>query len=193
MRATVELFMIIEETGLAGLLVITPEAIPDERGYFMELFRQDRLVERGAPIAFVQQNLSSSKAGVVRALHFQWDKPLGKFVRVIGGKAFAVGVDIRKKSPTLGKWFGLELGAENRKALYCPPGFAFGFCTLEAPADVQYLYTALRNANAESSIRWNDPDIGVAWPVKDPILSEKDAAAQSFKKWLARPESDLFS
>lgn len=184
--------MIFEETKLKGLYVITPEPIEDDRGYFMEFFRTDKFGEHGMPLTFVQQNLSWSKEGVVRALHFQWDEPLGKLVRVVEGKVFAVGVDIRKKSPTLGKWTSVELSAENKKSLYAPPGFAFGFSTFKGPAAVQYLYTALRNADAESSVRWNDSDIGVTWPVKDPVLSEKDAAAQSFKEWLARPESDLF-
>ena len=184
--------MIIEETPLRGLLVITPEIIEDNRGYFMELFRTDRFAEHGAPPTFVQQNLSYSKQGVIRALHFQWDKPLGKLVRVVEGRALAVGVDIRKKSPTLGKWFSVELSAKNKRSFYCPPGFAFGFCAFAGSVAVQYLYTALRNADAESSFLWNDPDIGVVWPVKDPVLSEKDANAQTFKEWLARPESDLF-
>lgn len=184
--------MILEETGLRGLYVITPEILEDNRGFFMELFRKDRFAEHGIDLTFVQQNLSFSKKNVIRALHFQWDPPLGKLVRVTEGRVFAVGVDIRKKSPTLGKWFGVELSHDNKKSLYAPPGFAFGFCVLDDFAEVQYLYTALRNANAESSFMWNDPDVGVQWPVSNPILSEKDASAQTFKEWLIRPESDSF-
>jgi dTDP-4-dehydrorhamnose 3,5-epimerase len=184
--------MIIDITPLRGLYVITPEPIPDERGYFMELFRQDRFGEHGIPLRFAQQNLSSSKKGVIRALHFQWDPPLGKLVRVTSGRVYAVAADIRKKSATFGKWFSIELDNVGKKSMYVPPGCAFGFCALEESSEVQYLYTVIRNANGESSVRWNDPDIGVAWPITDPILSEKDAVAQSFKEWLARPESDLF-
>ncbi len=208
--------MKIEETVLEGLYVITPEMIEDNRGYFAELFRKDYFETLGADITFVQQNVSFSNKGVVRALHFQWDPPLGKLVRAVAGRIFAVGVDIRKKSPTLGKWFGVELSKDNRKSLYAPPGFAFGFCVLDDPADpvsgrpaggvattatgrsatsgaeVQYLYTVHRNANTESSFMWNDPTVGVKWPIENPILSEKDATAQTFKEWLARPESDLF-
>jgi len=184
--------MILEETNLKGLFVITPEQIPDERGAFMELYRKDIFALHGIDADFVQQNVSVSKKGVIRALHFQWDKPLGKFVRVTNGRIFAVAVDIRKKSPTLGKWFSIELSGENKKALYAPSGFAFGFCVIDGPAEVQYLYSALRNANAESSVIWNDPVIGVKWPIDNPILSEKDASAQSFNEWLARPEADNF-
>jgi dTDP-4-dehydrorhamnose 3,5-epimerase len=186
--------MKIEEAPLKGLYVLTPEVLEDNRGYFMEFYRKDYFAALGVDLTFVQQNLSVSKKNVVRALHFQWDPPLGKLVRVAGGRAFAVGVDIRKKSPTLGKWFGVELDNENRKSLYAPPGFAFGFCALEDSTQVQYLYTVLRNANAESSIRWNDPEIGIVWPLAgEPILSEKDADAQSFMEWLVRQESNSFN
>jgi dTDP-4-dehydrorhamnose 3,5-epimerase len=185
--------MKVEETHLKGLFVITPDIIEDNRGFFAEFFRKDVFASSGAgELSFVQQNLSFSKKGVVRGLHFQWEPKLGKLVRATDGRVMAVGVDIRKQSPTLGKWFSVELSKENKKSMWLPPGFAYGFCVLSDVAEVQYLYTALYNAKGESGVRWNDPDIGVEWPVTDPILSEKDAIAQSFKEWLARPESDNF-
>ncbi|MEK7076765.1 MAG: dTDP-4-dehydrorhamnose 3,5-epimerase [Patescibacteria group bacterium] len=184
--------MKIEETNLEGLSVITSDILEDNRGFFAELYRKDLFEERGINVNFVQQNVSVSGKRVIRALHFQWDKPLGKFIRVTDGRVLAVAADIRKNSSTLGKWFGIELGKDNRKAMYAPPGFAFGFCVLDDPAEVQYLYTALRNANAESSILWNDPTIEIKWPIKDPILSEKDASAQTFEEWMRRPEADYF-
>ncbi len=129
---------------------------------------------------------------VVRGLHFQWDPPLAKLIRVSWGLIFAVAVDIRKKSPALGKWMGIELSAEERKEMYVPPGFASGFCSLSDPAQVEYLYTAPYNPKGESSIIWNDPEIGIRWPVKNPVLSPRDASGQTFQEWLKRPESDCF-
>ncbi len=184
--------MRIEETNLKGLYVITSEVIEDNRGFFSELYRKDRFMEAGIQFDITQQNISVSKKDVVRGLHFQWDPLLGKLVRVTEGRIFAVGVDIRKRSPTLGKWLSIELGKDNLKSMYLSPGFAYGFCVLEGPAAVQYLYTAHYNSKGESGVAWNDPTIGVTWPIEKPILSAKDASAQTFKEWLARPESDYF-
>ncbi len=186
--------MQIKPTNLAGLLVIIPEPILDNRGYFAEIYRQNALQEISGNINFVQINQTGSRAGVVRGLHFQWDPPLGKLIRVISGKAFVVAVDIRKNSKTLGVWHGEELTAENKIAIYAPPGFAAGFCVTGSSATVLYHYTAYYNANGESNILWSDPDIGIDWPLlESPILSERDAKAQTLKEWLARPESDCFN
>ena len=117
---------------------------------------------------------------------------MGKLMRVTQGKAFLVAVDIRKKSKTLGRWFGVEASAENRKQVYAPAGFARGFFVLSDTAEIQYRCTGLYNSQAESGILWNDPDIGIEWPVKNPILSEKDKTAGTFGEWLKRPEADYF-
>lgn len=184
--------MTIELTPLQGLVIINPTVFTDERGFFMEVYRKDEFAASKITETFIQENHSSSQKGVLRGLHFQWDKPLGKLIRVISGSAFAVAVDIRKKSPTLGKWFSIALSYENKKAIFVPPGFASGFCALTDPVDVEYQYTALYNKHGESSILWNDPSIGIRWPITHPMLSPRDAQASSFESWLARPESNFW-
>ena len=182
----------IESSPLEGTAVIVPEAYEDDRGFFFESFRVDQFRALGLPIEFVQDNHSRSAKGVVRGLHFQWDPPMGKLMRVTFGSAFLVGVDIRKNSPTLGKWFGVEVSASNRRQVWAPAGFARGFCALSDFAEVQYKCTGLYSNKAESGVLWNDPEIGIEWPVASPILSEKDAKAQTLAEWLARPESEHF-
>ncbi|MGH9471119.1 MAG: dTDP-4-dehydrorhamnose 3,5-epimerase [Terriglobales bacterium] len=181
----------METTVLDGAVILLSEAYRDGRGFFLESFRADQFRALGLPDEFVQDNHSRSRRGVVRGLHFQWQPPMGKLMRVTVGAAFLVAVDIRKGSPTLGKWIGVEASAENRKQLWAPAGFARGFCAL-TDCEVQYKCTGLYNSQAESGIRWNDPEIGIAWPVPNPQLSAKDANAQTFAQWLARPESDHF-
>jgi dTDP-4-dehydrorhamnose 3,5-epimerase len=129
----------------------------------------------------------------VRGLHFQWDPPMGKLMRVSQGSAYLVAVDIRRGSPTLGKWVGVEASAENRRQVWAPAGFARGFCVLSDVAEIQYKCTGIYSNKGESGIRWDDPDIGVEWPVQDPLLSEKDRKAQTLAQWLSRPESGNFS
>lgn len=158
----------------------------------MEAFRADQLKVLGLPGDFVQDNHSGSKKGVVRGLHFQWDPPTGKLMRVTYGTAFLVAVDIRKGSPTLGQWFGLEVSAENRKQVWAPAGFARGFCVLSDFAEIQYKCTAIYNSKGESGIRWDDPKIGIKWPISNCILSEKDQNAYTLSEWLASPNSDHF-
>lgn len=182
----------IESTHLNGLSVIVPEVFQDDRGFFMEVFRKDQFGDLGLPTEFVQENHSRSTRNVVRGLHFQWEPPMGKIMRVTVGTAFLVAVDIRKGSPTLGKWFGIEVSAENKKQVWAPAGFARGFCVLSDVAEIVYKVTGLYNSKAESGIRWNDPAIGITWPVKEPILSKKDETAQSLQEWLKRPESNNF-
>lgn len=182
----------VESRCLGDVIVLVPDVFQDTRGFFMETFRQDQFKALGLPYEFVQDNHSRSVKGVVRGLHFQWDPPMGKLMRVPLGTAFLVAVDIRKGSPTLGKWIGVEASAENRYQVWAPAGFARGFCVLSEVAEIQYKCTGLYNSKAESGIRWDDPQIGVKWPVSDPSLSEKDRKAQSLDQWLARPESDRF-
>ena len=182
----------IESRHLKGVVVLVPDAYEDERGFFMETFHADQFSVLGLPNQFPQDNQSRSRVGVIQGLHFQWDPPMGTLMRVTYGRAFLVAVDIRKESPTLGKWFGLEVSAENRKQVWAPPGFARGFCALSDHAEVFYKCTGTYNSRTESGIRWNDPAIGVEWPASDPILSQKDRSARTLAEWLAAPESDHF-
>jgi dTDP-4-dehydrorhamnose 3,5-epimerase len=182
-----------EKTPLVDVIVITPTVFPDERGFFMETFREDFFREAGLPTVYVQDNHSSSRRGVVRGLHFQWDPPMAKLMRVTYGAAFLVAVDIRKGSPQFGQWYGVEISAENKKQLYAPAGFARGFCVLSEGAELQYKCTGIYNSRAESGILWNDPEVGIEWPVADPILSEKDRNAQTLAQWAQNPLSDRFT
>ena len=176
---------------LNGGLVLQPEVFEDERGFFIEVFKEKELKELGIPADFVQQNHSSSKKGTVRGLHFQYQPQMAKLMRVTVGEAFLVVVDIRKKSPTIGKWFGIQVTAENKLQVWAPPGCARGFCVTSDSAEIQYLCTGGYNKAGESGILWNDPAIGVEWPVEMPILSEKDTTAQTLADWLKRPEADM--
>ncbi len=182
----------VESTCLGEVVVLVPEIFQDSRGFFSETFRADQFEEMGLPTHFVQDNHSRSAKGVVRGLHFQWEPPMGKLMRVTAGSAFLVAVDIRKGSPTLGRWVGVEASASNRRQVWAPAGFARGFCALADGTEIQYKCTGIYNSKAESGIRWNDPEIGVAWPLTDVSVSEKDKNAQSLTEWLMRPESDNF-
>ncbi|MFH0992621.1 MAG: dTDP-4-dehydrorhamnose 3,5-epimerase [bacterium] len=175
------------------VLVLVPEFFKDDRGFFYEAYRDDQFKAFGISLPFVQDNHSRSTKGVVRGLHFQWNPPMGKLMRVTVGSAYLVTVDIRKGSPTLGQWCGVEASAENRKQVWAPAGFARGFCVLSDAAEIQYKCTGLYNRNAESGILWNDPRIGIEWPVKDPILSDKDKNAAALEEWLKKPESNFFT
>jgi len=182
----------IESIHLGEIKVIVPDVFADHRGFFMESYRQDVFTELGIPFDFKQDNHSRSARGVVRGLHFQWDAPLAKLMRVTVGTAFLVAVDIRKGSPTLGQWFGVEVSAENRRQVFAPPGFARGFCVLSEWVELQYKCTAIYNKHGEGGIRWNDPAIGIDWQLDNPLLSEKDAVAPTLEEWLTLPESDHF-
>jgi dTDP-4-dehydrorhamnose 3,5-epimerase len=172
--------------------VIAAEVFEDERGFFMEVYRADQFQELGLPTEYLQDNHSRSAMGVLRGLHFQWEPPMAKLMRVTYGSAFLVAVDIRKGSPTLGRWFGMEVSAQNKRQMFAPAGFARGFCVLSEFAEVQYKCTGIYNPRAESGIRWDDPDIGIEWPIKNPQLSAKDAKAQTFAGWLSSSGSDNF-
>lgn len=182
----------IESRHLNGLVVIVPEVFQDDRGFFLEAYRADQFAQHGLPTTFLQDNHSRSVRNVVRGLHFQWEPPMGKLMRVTLGSAFLMAVDIRHGSPTLGQWFGIEVSAENKKQVWAPAGFARGFCVLSDFAEIQYKCTGLYNNQGESGILWNDPAIGVKWPVENPILSAKDARAQTLEQWLANPASRNF-
>jgi dTDP-4-dehydrorhamnose 3,5-epimerase len=178
---------------LGEVIVLVPKAFEDRRGYFMETYREDQFQELGLSSRFVQDNHSCSKKGVVRGLHFQWEPPMGKLMRVTSGAAFLVAVDLRLGSPTLGKWVGVEATADNRKQVWAPASFARGFCALTDDVEVQYKCTGIYNGKAESAIRWNDPQIGIEWPIKDVLISEKDGNAQTLAQWLASENARQFT
>jgi len=182
----------IETKYLDEVSVIVPGVFEDGRGFFSETFRADQFEALGLPTAFVQDNHSRSMKGVVRGLHFQWGPPMGKLMRVTRGTAFLVAVDIRKGSPTLGKWVGVEATAENRRCVWAPAHFARGFCALSDMTEIQYKCTGIYNSKAESGIRWNDPAIGIEWPLSDVTVSEKDQKARTLAEWLASPDSENF-
>jgi len=183
----------IESRHFGEVVVLVPEVFTDERGYFLEAYRADRFGELGLPTTFVQENHSYSRKGVVRGLHFQWEPPMGKLMRVTRGTAFLVAVDARRGSPSVGKWVGIEASAENRKQVWAPASFARGFCALSDDVEVQYLCTGVYNSKAESAIRWDDPEIGVDWPIKPSFISEKDRKAQTLKEWLESANARHFA
>jgi len=182
----------IENTFIEDVKIVMPEVFEDERGFFTEVYRSDQFKDLGLPYNFVQFNHSRSSKNVLRGLHFQWSPPMGKLMRVTQGEAFLVAVDIRKGSPTLGKWFGMVLNSKEKKQVFAPAGFARGFCVLSDFAEIEYLTTGTYNNQAESGILWNDPEIGIEWPINNPILSGKDEIAQPLHEWLKKPESDFF-
>lgn len=162
-------------TSLEGLLVLEPKVFEDERGYFLETYHERRYRETGVVACFVQDNLSFSIEDTLRGLHFQKTQPQTKLVQVITGEIFDVAVDIRPGSATFGKWAGVVLSEENKRQLLIPAGFAHGFCVLSKTAHVAYKCSVFYNPADEGGIRWSDPDIGIDWPVQNPILSEKDS------------------
>jgi dTDP-4-dehydrorhamnose 3,5-epimerase len=181
------------ERHMDEIVVVQPEVFEDDRGFFMETYRRDQFAQLALPTEFVQDNHSCSARGVVRGLHFQHDPPMGKLMRVTRGAAFLVAVDIRKGSPTLGRWVGLEVSAANRKQVWAPAWFARGMCALTDDVDVQYKCTGIYSSSGEGSIRWDDPDIGIEWPIERPLVSERDRRAPSLAAWLARPEAERFA
>jgi dTDP-4-dehydrorhamnose 3,5-epimerase len=183
----------IESRHLGEVVVLVPQAFEDERGYFMEAYRSDSFRDLGLPHNFVQENQSYSKKGVLRGLHFQWEPPMGKLMRVTRGSAFLVAVDVRLGSPTVGQWVGIEASAENRKQMWAPASFARGFCALTDGVEVQYLCTGVYNSKAESAIRWDDPEIRIQWPIEPTIISDKDRKAQTLAQWLKSPNAVSFA
>lgn len=165
-------------TEIPDVVVVEPQVFRDERGFFLEVYHQQKFLEKGLPGTFVQDNHSYSVRNVLRGLHAQLTKPQGKLVRAVAGEIFDVAVDIRPGSPTFGKWVGEVLSGENFRQLWVPPGFAHGFCVLSETAHVLYKCTEIYDAADEIGILWNDPQIGIAWPVENLLLSPKDRAAQ---------------
>jgi dTDP-4-dehydrorhamnose 3,5-epimerase len=182
----------IETIYFDAVKVVSPDVYQDDRGFFMEAYRRDQFEALGLPGSFTQFNHSGSVHGVIRGLHFQWEPPMGKLMRVTRGTAWLMAVDIRRGSPTLGQWVGVEASEQNRRLVWAPAGFARGFCVRSEFAEVQYLCTGTYNPQTESGIRWNDPALGIEWGIADPILSPKDRQAQTLDEWLARPESAHF-
>jgi dTDP-4-dehydrorhamnose 3,5-epimerase len=168
------------------VVLIEPKVFEDGRGFFMETYKMPDFVAAGIKVNFVQENHSRSSKGVLRGLHYQ-NPPFaqGKLVRVVKGEIFDVAVDIRKGSPTWGKWIRVILSAENKNILYVPPDFAHGFCVLSEIAEVIYKTTSVYSAESEAGIIWNDKDLNIEWPVKEPILSERD------KKWPPLKNADI--
>lgn len=156
------------------VLLIEPDVFADARGFFMETFHADKFAQQGLPDVFLQDNHSHSVRGVLRGLHYQLEHPQGKLVRVVSGEVFDVAVDIRKGSPLFGKWVGAVLSEDNQRQMYVPPGFAHGFCTVSAQADFLYKCTDLYAPGDEYGIAWDDPDLAIAWPQLDYLLSDKD-------------------
>ena len=173
--------MQVSKTPIDGLLIIEPKVFADPRGMFYEVYSENRYNEHGIP-RFVQDNHSVSKKGVLRGLHYQVNSEQDKLVRVTQGEIFDVAVDIRKQSPTYGNWWGLSLSEMNNLQLYIPVGFAHGFCVLSESAEVLYKCSDYYSPEDERGIVWNDPDLAIDWPIKDPILSEKDAVYPLFSK-----------
>ncbi len=165
-------------TKLEGVLIVEPRLFPDARGFFFESYHADRYAAAGLPSRFVQDNHSCSVPGTLRGLHYQLRGAQGKLIRVLRGSIFDVAVDIRTGSPTFGHWVGVALSAENKRQLYVPPGYAHGFCVPEVVSEVEYKCTEFYAPEDEHGIVWNDPTIGIAWPVESPLLSDKDRAYQ---------------
>ncbi len=173
----------IETCDIEGLYVIEPTVFGDNRGYFMETYNQEDFAEAGLNMVFVQDNQSSSTKGVLRGLHFQKEHTQGKLVRVISGEVFDVAVEIRKGSKTYGKWFGVVLSAEKKNMFYIPEGFAHGFYVMSETAEFTYKCTDFYDPASEAGILWNDPKIGIEWPIAEgetPVLSDKDMRHPEF-------------
>ena len=169
--------MNVTQTELPGLLLFEPDVFGDSRGFFMEIWNRDRYARAGLDVDFVQDNLSFSRRGTLRGLHFQNPQPQGKFVYVLQGEVYDVAVDLRRSSPTFGRWAAVTLSADNKRQLYVPEGFAHGFCVTSETALFAYKCTDLYSRQTEGIVRWNDPGLAIPWPVEQPSLSEKDSQA----------------
>ncbi|HMO58952.1 MAG TPA: dTDP-4-dehydrorhamnose 3,5-epimerase [Roseiflexaceae bacterium] len=176
------------ETDLSGVLLIETDYFRDERGFFIESYHRRRYVEHGIDCEFVQDNHSRSAAGVLRGIHYQdTSAPMDKLVRCTAGAILDVAVDLRVSSPTFGRWVAVELSAENMRQLLVPVGFGHAFLTLSQFAEVQYRCSGYYTPSAEGNIRWDDPDLAIEWPVREPQLSNRDRHAPSLKDYLQHP------
>lgn len=175
-------------TPLDGLVVVEIDYFQDERGFFIESWHKRDFASAGLDIEFVQEGHSRSGQGVLRGLHYQdMTAPMGKLLRCTVGRIFDVAVDLRVRSPTFGRWFGLELSADNKKQVYVPVGFAHGFATLSEFAEVQYKQTDFYTPSSEGTLSWNDPEVGIQWPTTNPTLSKRDQNGMSLKDYLKKP------
>jgi len=174
--------MKVQPTKIAGVLIVEPDVFGDARGFFLESYNEQEMRKIGIDAHFVQDNHSRSQRNVLRGLHYQVHQPQGKLTRVVSGRVFDVAVDIRRNSATFGKWVGVELSAENKRLVWLPPGMAHGFVVLSDSADFLYKTTDNYAPQFERTILWNDPDLGIEWPlVGEPIISSKDAAGLPFR------------
>ena len=174
----------VEDTSLPGVVMIAPVVHADARGFFMETWHARRFADKGVDAEFVQDNFSSSSRLTLRGLHYQVRQPQGKLIRVVHGEIYDVAVDLRRSSPHFGKWTGVYLSAEDHKQLWVPPGFGHGFLVTSERADVEYKCTDYYAPEHERAVRWDDPDIGIEWPIdagEAPLLSDKDASASLLK------------
>jgi dTDP-4-dehydrorhamnose 3,5-epimerase len=181
--------MKLVETALPGVLIVEPRVFGDDRGFFLESWNAETFRAAGLDLRFVQDNHSRSARGVLRGLHFQQPQPQGKLVRVVSGRVFDVAVDLRRASPTFGKWTGVELSAANKRMLWVPDGFAHGFLSLEDDTDLLYKCTAPYRPEHEHALAWNDPAVGVDWPLDGmaPVLSVKDRTARTLDQIAVYP------
>jgi dTDP-4-dehydrorhamnose 3,5-epimerase len=168
--------MRVDETGLAGCLLIEPKCFRDERGFFLESFQQRRYHDAGIAEVFVQDNHSHSRQGVLRGLHFTINRPQAQLITIMRGRIFDVAVDVRPNSATFGRWYGVELSDDRPRQLYMAPGFAHGFCVLSDLADINYKVSEFYDAHDEGGVVWNDRDIGISWPIASPIVAPRDRA-----------------
>ena len=177
--------MDVQTTPLPGVLVIEPEVFTDRRGSLFEAYHLARYAEAGVAGPFVQDNVSRSRRGVLRGLHFEVRGRQGKLVSVVDGEVFDVAVDLRRDSATFARWFGTRLSGDNHRQIYVPPGCAHGFCVLSEVADMLYKSTTPFAPQYERGVVWNDPALGIEWPLADPVLSERDAALPSLRELMA--------
>jgi dTDP-4-dehydrorhamnose 3,5-epimerase len=168
-------------TELPEVMLVEPELHRDERGFFLETYHAEKFRAGGIAVRFVQDNHSGSRQGILRGLHAQCRRPQGKLVRVVEGEVFDVALDIRRGSSTFARWVAVRLSAENFRQCYIPPGFAHGFCVVTAFAQVEYKCTNVYDPDDQITIRWNDPDLAIPWPIQAPILSAKDASAPTLR------------
>jgi dTDP-4-dehydrorhamnose 3,5-epimerase len=168
-------------TELPGVVVIEPRVFTDPRGFFFESYHAERYAQAGLPRSFVQDNHSSSVKSTIRGLHYQLRRPQAKLFRVLQGTVFDVAVDIRRGSPTFGRWIGVELSAENKRQLFIPAGFAHGFCVTSDGAEVEYKCSDVYVADDQRGVLWNDPAIGIRWPIREPVLSDQDRGFLTLK------------
>jgi dTDP-4-dehydrorhamnose 3,5-epimerase len=180
------------QTDLPGVLVIEPDVHQDPRGFFLETYHAAKYRDGGIEARFVQDNHSRSIRGTLRGLHLQSGRPQGKLIRVVEGEIYDVAVDVRRRSPTFGRWVAVTLSAENFKQCYVPPGFAHGFCVLSQDAQVEYKCTDLYEPASEIGIAWNDPTLSIRWPIAQPLLSDRDRRNPTLAELMERlPSTEL--